>query len=429
MRRKKKKFNKFFGFFKKKSKDDGKVTVKEKFILRIVSLFITIILALILLGGFALLKIKSESMPEASAPSFGEPVNILLLGMDIGDPNQESNDSIKRTDTIMLLNYKPKTNSMKIVSIPRDTLINVNKSSAKINAAFAIGGYNRIKSEVEKLLNINVNYLVKIDYNAFREVIDSIGGVEMTIERNMIYDDEGQNLHINFKAGETVKLDGEKAEQFFRWRKNNDGSGFANGDLDRIQNQQKFISKVIDKCTSPFILFRLPSIAMAIADNVETNIPAWRLLSYGFRFIGIDKEDLSMTTAAGTPKTINGQSFLVFDKNANKELISSLASSGSSSTEIAKSDIRIKVLNGTKVTGLAGQVKNVLNGLGYENIDTGNNVEICESSKVLCNNKSISNKIKSLTGIKNIDEKPSKTEYDDYDVIIIIGKDYKKFGS
>ena len=428
MRRKKKRFNKFFSFFKHKSNDD-KVTFKEKLVLRIVSLIITVILAIILLGGFTLFKIKSESMPAASNTSFGDPVNILLLGMDIGDPNQENNDSIKRTDTIMLLNYHPKTNSMKIVSIPRDTLITVNKNSVKINAAFAIGGYTKIKSEVEKLLNININYLVKIDYNAFREVIDSIGGVEMTIERDMIYDDEGQNLHINFKAGETVNLDGEKAEQFFRWRKNNDGTGFANGDLDRIQNQQKFISKVIDKCTSPIILFRLPSITMAIADNVETNMPAWKILSYGFRFIGLNKEKLSMTTAAGTPKTINGQSFLVFDKNVNKELISSLGSSGEPSTGISKDDVRIKVLNATKVTGLAGEVKGILNNLGYENVDTGNHVEICEKSEILCNNKSMRNNIKSLTGIKNVDEKPSKAEYDNYDVIIIIGKDYKKFGS
>ena len=107
-------------------------------------------------------------------------------------------------------------------------------------------------------MNIKINYIVKIDYNAFREIIDAIGGIEMKIERNMIYDDEGQNLHINFKAGEIVTLDGKKAEEFFRWRKNNDGSGFANGDLDRIENQQKFISKVVDKCTSPLILFRVP---------------------------------------------------------------------------------------------------------------------------------------------------------------------------
>ena len=65
----------------------------------------------------------------------------------------------------------------------------------------------------------------------------------MYIERDMDYDDDAQDLHINFKAGETVHLDGKKAEEFFRWRKNNDGTGFADGDLGRIRNQQAFIER------------------------------------------------------------------------------------------------------------------------------------------------------------------------------------------
>lgn len=153
-------------------------------------------------------------MPSGASVSFNQPVNILLLGMDIGDPKQVNNQSIKRTDTIIVANYNPQTKSIRIVSVPRDTLISINDRNVKINSAYAIGGYPKIKSEVENLLNININYIVKVDYNAFREIIDAIGGIEMKIDRNMIYDDEGQNLHINFKAGETVTLDGKKAEEF-----------------------------------------------------------------------------------------------------------------------------------------------------------------------------------------------------------------------
>ena len=244
----------------------------EKIILGVISLFLTFTVFSIISGFIALMEVGSQSMPKASNPSGNKPVNILLLGMDIGDPNQEDNKDIKRTDTIMVVNYNPETDKITTVSVPRDTLIQNNGNSVKINSAFAIGGYSRIKTEVEGLLNVNINYIVKVDYDAFVDIIDAIGGVKMKIERNMIYDDEGQNLHINFKAGETVKLDGQKAQEFFRWRKNNDGSGFANGDLDRIQNQQKFIAKVIDKCTNPLIVFRIPKIMSAIGNNVETNM-------------------------------------------------------------------------------------------------------------------------------------------------------------
>lgn len=413
---------------KRKNKGKGDSTsIPEKLILGGISLVITFIIVSIVAGAFALFKIGSKSMPVASSVSSNEAVNILLLGMDIGDPNQPDNEEIKRTDTIMVLNYNPKNKEMKVVSIPRDTLINVNGKNAKINSAYASGGYPKIENEVENLLNININYIVKIDYNAFKSLIDAIGGVKMQIQRNMIYDDEGQNLHINFKAGETVKLDGEKAEEFFRWRKNNDGSGLANGDLDRIENQQKFISKVIDKCTSPLILFRVPKILMALGDNVETNIPASKILSYGLKFIGVKSSNVSMATAAGVPKTINGESFLIFDKSANKNLTASLSSSGDSLVDASKDNIRIKILNATKINGLAAELTQKLNGLGYTKIDTGN-IEETGKSIILTNNDAMLKTIQKDVSISKTDEKESKTEYNDYDVIIILGKDFKTFG-
>ena len=402
----------------------------EKIILGVISIFLTFTVFSIISGFIALMEVGSQSMPKASNPSGNKPVNILLLGMDIGDPNQEDNKDIKRTDTIMVVNYNPETDKITTVSVPRDTLIQNNGNSVKINSAFAIGGYSRIKTEVEGLLNVNINYIVKVDYDAFVDIIDAIGGVKMKIERNMIYDDEGQNLHINFKAGETVKLDGQKAQEFFRWRKNNDGSGFANGDLDRIQNQQKFIAKVIDKCTNPLIVFRIPKIMSAIGNNVETNMSPFSIIKYGLKFMGVSNNDISMLTAAGTPKTINGQSFLVFDKNSNKDIISQLASSEVSSQSengISRENIKIKILNATKINGLASELKINMNNLGYTKIDTGN-TELSDKTVILSNNKNMLKTISKDLDIKNSGKKDDKAEYKDYDVIIILGKDFKKFG-
>ena len=402
----------------------------EKIILGVISLFLTFTVFSIISGFIALMEVGSQSMPKASNPSGNKPVNILLLGMDIGDPNQEDNKDIKRTDTIMVVNYNPETDKITTVSVPRDTLIQNNGNSVKINSAFAIGGYSRIKTEVEGLLNVNINYIVKVDYDAFVDIIDAIGGVKMKIERNMIYDDEGQNLHINFKAGETVKLDGQKAQEFFRWRKNNDGSGFANGDLDRIQNQQKFIAKVIDKCTNPLIVFRIPKIMSAIGNNVETNMSPFSIIKYGLKFMGVSNNDISMLTAAGTPKTINGQSFLVFDKNSNKDIISQLASSEVSSQSengISRENIKIKILNATKINGLASELKINMNNIGYTKIDTGN-TELSDKTIILSNNKNMLKTISKDLDIKNSGKKDDKAEYKDYDVIIILGKDFKKFG-
>ena len=84
----------------------------------------------------------------------------------------------------------------------------------KINAAYVLGGEEEVIEQVQNLLDVKINYLVEIDYAAFRNLIDAIGGVEMYIDRDMYYDDDAQDLHIHFNAGETVLLDGQKAEEY-----------------------------------------------------------------------------------------------------------------------------------------------------------------------------------------------------------------------
>ena len=405
---------------------DKDTNIIEKIILGIIALILTFIIYSAFSGAAALFKIGSKTMPQGINPSAGEPVNILLLGMDIGDPNQVDNQSIKRTDTIMVVNYNPSTDQIKVVSVPRDTLITNNGKNLKINAAYAVGGYPKIKTEVENLLGININYMVKIDYNAFVELIDALGGVTMEIDQNMIYDDDGQNLHINFKAGETVKMDGQKAQEFFRWRKNNDGTGFANGDLDRIENQHKFLQKVVDKCKKPSILFKLPKILTCIAENMSTNMSSTNIVSYGMKFM--TSKAIEMKTIQGTAKMIQGQSYLVFEKEKNKDLLQSLEDGSSTEASINKEDIKILILNGTKINGLAGRMKTALEVLGWTRIDTGN-ADPTEKTAIKTDNKEIKKLMqKDLPEATKTDSKPKDEEYSSYDVVIVIGTDYKKLG-
>ena len=351
------------------------------------------------------------------------PVNILVMGMDIGDPNEAENQAIKRTDTIMLINYNPSNSLTQIVSIPRDMQVVENGKSYKINAAYQKGGDEKIKQVVENMLNVNINYITRLDYNAFRQFIDSIGGIDMPIERDMDYDDEAQNLHIKFKKGTVEHLDGKKAEEFFRWRKNNDGTGFANGDLDRINNQHIFLQKVMEKCTSPMLIFRLGGMLNSIADNMDTNMSAMDILTYGLKIYLSKKNGFIMSTVYGVPKMINGQSYLVFDKAKNQNLINSLTSS--TSEEVDKSQVKIIVLNGTDINGLAAQVKTSLVGNGYTNVETGNTNKTDKSS-IKVNINQVKQDIKAiLPNISNIESKSSDDKYANYEVIITLGLDYR----
>jgi polyisoprenyl-teichoic acid--peptidoglycan teichoic acid transferase len=250
-----------------------------------------------------------------------EPVNILIMGVDIGEPGSNSKYNSKRTDTIMLLHYNPQNQQGDIISIPRDLLVVINNKNQKINAAHVIGGAAYTIACVEALLDINVNYYGKLNYEGFRDIIDIIGGIEMEITHRMEYDDPGQNLHIRFNKGDIVHLDGKKAEEFFRWRKNNDGTGLETGDLGRIENQHLFIEKVIDKLKTAAIIPKIPQILRTIPQYVETNMSSEEILRYGTAISRLNKEEINMITLHGDPVDIDGISYLIYDEKKNKDVI------------------------------------------------------------------------------------------------------------
>lgn len=412
---------------------------RKRILVSIITIFIALIFGGLFYAYSFISGLKTNNLGTGIPPvSKNDSINVLVLGMDIGDADIEGNKGIRRSDSIMVLNYNPNTKKAHIVSIPRDTLIEVDayldtgeyQKYWKINTAYVLGGEEEITMHVESLLDININYIVEVDYNAFRSIVDAIGGVEMTIEQDMFYDDDAQDLHINFKAGETVLLDGEKAEEFFRWRKNNDGTGLANGDLDRIKNQQLFISKLLDKVMSPSIVFKAPKILKAISENVETNISAKELVSLGMKIIRLKSSDIIMTTLQGEPQYIYGESFLIADKEYNMDLINSLSSGHSSSpsniTTINRENLKVIVLNGTNISGLASTARDKLLARGYENVEVGNTTDAVKKSVIQTNNKDLKDLLKKDIDIEKI-EKISRSEYKDYDIVILLGEDYNLF--
>lgn len=349
-------------------------------------------------------------------------INILALGVDIGTPGSENKNDPKRTDTMILIHYDKINDAVSMVSIPRDTLIKVNGKNTKINAANAIGGVPYAVNAVEELLDVNINYYGKVNYEGFREIVDAIGGVDMDIEYNMNYDDPGQDLHIHFKKGEKVHLDGKKAEEFFRWRKNNDGTGLAGGDLGRIKNQQVLINKVIEKLKSPKIIPRIPRIFMVLPNYVETNMSGYEMMKYGLKFITSD--DVSMYSLQGDTDYIGGISYFIYRKNDNKELLARLNNvSSKNSAGIDKDKIKIKILNGNGKNGLAAKYKEYLESLGYKNISTGN-TEYTETTKIEISDNFNKKQRKYINKEFKIENIVSGSNNEDYDVLVILGKDY-----
>ncbi|WP_035162885.1 LCP family protein [Caloranaerobacter azorensis] len=258
--------------------------------------------------------------PFKKAIQESERINVLLLGLE--GP---------RTDTIIFASFDPATKKVDLISIPRDTYFYrvgyKNADERKINAVYGDSGVKGTIKAVETVLGgVPIHHYVKVTYSGVEKIVDSLGGVEVNVPFDMDYDDPTAKppLHIHLKKGRQI-LDGKKAIQFLRFRKNNDKTvGYPDGDLGRIRAQQQFIKSAIKKSLS----FRLPVVAQTCFKYIKTDMSLTDILLYVSKAIGIKTEDISMTTLPGRAiyKSIGGKkvSYFAYDPKQVKELMMKL---------------------------------------------------------------------------------------------------------
>ena len=246
----------------------------------------------------------------------GDHFRILVLGVDSKD--YKINKSV-RSDTIMLVDFNSKTGEINIVSIPRDTrtAIKGRKYQEKINHSFAYGGPELTLDTVSKLLKIQIDNYVVVDYKAVREYIDLIGGVDLFVPMDMKYTDPAADppLLIDLKEGQQ-NLNGDKALQYLRFRK-----GYKDADLGRIKAQQIFLKAMIKQSIKPSTIIKFPKIINIYKENIETNLPLLGALKEAVFFFKYDLENIEAFTIKGQPKTIEGVSYYIVDENGLVELI------------------------------------------------------------------------------------------------------------
>lgn len=223
-----------------------------------------------------------------------EQVNILFLGVD----NREK-DVTPRSDTMLLLSIDPGTKRASLLSIMRDTYVNVpGHGKNKINTAFAIGGPNLAVKTVQDFLQIPVQYYVVTDFKGFEGIVDAIGGVDLNVEIPMEHADDGV-YDIHLKQG-MQHLDGKEALQYVRYR------GDARADFARTERQRNFVKAVIQELKTPLTLIRFPSMLKSAEPYVQTNMVTsdimrlstglLRLEDNGFQSVQIPPNDLLMET-------------------------------------------------------------------------------------------------------------------------------------
>ena len=189
--------------------------------------------------------------------------NILLYGVD--------NDA-GGSDTNMLMRFDAVNKTVDVVSLPRDTLMS---NGHKLNSSYNNGGTEKLRSNIEDMLGVPVDFYVSVDLKGFIALIDQIGGVDFDVPCDMDYDDPYQDLHIDFKAG-LQKLNGQQAMEVVRFRHNHDNTGYGGRqDLGRIGTQQAFLKTVAQKLMK---LENVPAMAETFLKYVKTDLTLGNLM-------------------------------------------------------------------------------------------------------------------------------------------------------
>ena len=207
---------------------------------------------------------------------------VLILGRDTGGGGN--------TDTMLLASYDVTNQKATVMSIPRDTMVNVSWDVKKINSVYNMngGGEKGIKAlykEISQLVGFEPDYQVIVEWEAVGKIVDAIGGVDFDVPYPMDYHDPAQNLVIEQPAG-LRHLDGDDAMQVIRWRKNDKDSPYGYnkggvGDAGRMELQQNFLKAVIKQMMQPKNVPNIGKIAKVFEESVETDLSFQNILWFG----------------------------------------------------------------------------------------------------------------------------------------------------
>ena len=258
--------------------------------------------------------IDKVSIPEDKS---AQRINILLLGLDDGDP--DSPGSPRRSDTIMVASVDFKNKEINLLSIPRDTRVIIpgHDGYDKIAHASAYGGSSLAVRSVTEFLRIPIHYYIAIDWQSFIKVVDVLGGVNLNVEHAMNYDDPYENLSIHLRKGEQ-HLDGEKAGQYVRFRHD------ELGDIGRVERQQRFLQALNSQMLQSGTILKLPALMTTISNYVRTDMSMVELVKVANLMRNMTANSLHAEMVPGDFKTIKDVSYWSPDSDKTQTLVKNM---------------------------------------------------------------------------------------------------------
>lgn len=276
-----------------------------------------------------------------------KPISILLLGVDTTDNGIRDTETNYRgnSDTMIVVTVNPKTNKTTMVSVPRDTMAQIWKSSTnntrkiqKINSAYNIGNEGSAVATTEKLLNVPIDYYVKVDFNSLKQIVNAVGGVDVNVPFSFSYGDTGEK-ESHFKKGK-MHLNGKQALDYSRMRYED-----PEGDYGRQKRQRQVITAIIKSAASANTFTHYQKVLNSISSSMTTNLSFSDMQSVFFNYRGAAK-NIDSDHVQGYGSMIEGSSYEVAPTKELRRVSNKLRKQlGLSEEQLNNEETRLNTLN------------------------------------------------------------------------------------
>jgi LCP family protein required for cell wall assembly len=370
----------------------------------------------------------------AKRPELKEPLNILFIGVDKGSiPGEEEDTEYFRSDVMIRASVNVLQKKAVLVSIPRDTKVTIpGYGNQKINAAHSLEGPKGAVEAVSELSGLEIHDYAEVDFEAFKDIVDAVGGVPFHLDYDI----------LDPKVGALPKGDlllyGDEALILVRTRE------WPRGDIDRIENQQKFLKALMEKAINVRDIQSLLDILDATVKYLDTTLDADLIFDLAELLQGMDIDNVEFATLPGdSPDPKPGQPwYFVYDEAAAAELFRNIKLYGSITSpteqiaeveeevaEVDRSSFQLLVLNGALWEGLASGVAVVLGNKGYMDIETGDTNNPYQYTTVYYA-PGFEDAARMVAADLDpeeefiLEEDKDIAEANDADVVLVLGKDY-----
>jgi len=383
---------------------------------------------------------EGKTLPEWTG---SERITVLILGID---ERAQWDEPAWRTDTMIVATLDPVTLQAGVLSIPRDLWVEIpGYTHNRINTAHYIGDYDEYPGggpalaveTVEHNLGFEIDYYVRVNFQAFIDLVDEIGGIDVNVEETIddpLYPDANYGYDpLYIEAGER-HLDGELALKYARTRHT------GNGDFDRARRQQQVVLAILERATQPAVLTRLVSKAPELYTMVESSV------STGFK---LDQ----MVALAGLARKVESDDihFAVIDENCTENWTTPDGSmvlvpirqcmrekrdyifglepleAPEQDAETPAEEATLSVLNGTLTPGLAQSTADFLTANGFDVANFANADRQDYTTSLLILNRDFpttADRLVEQLELPNSAIVNGENPTAEYDIVVILGQDY-----